>query len=148
MNWNNLLLAGLMVSGIIVGATVYAAERDPLAPRVPADQIEAAKAWKNRYEATPQNIAKGKELYQGKGMCAACHGNDGRGSGPAGHALVPSPRNFHNPQFVQAKTPGELMWVIKNGSPGTGMISYVPVIISEDEAALVILYIRSLGDQP
>jgi len=148
MNWESLLLAGLMVSGITAGATAYAEERDPLAPRVPADQIETAKAWKNPYEATPENVAKGKVLYRVQGNCAVCHGNDGRGNGPAGHALVPLPRNFHNPKFFQVKTPGEIMWVIKHGSPGTGMISYVPVIISEDEAALIILYISSFGDQP
>lgn len=146
--WVKLSLAGLMVSGFVVGITSYAAEKDPLAPRVPADQIAAAKAWKNPNADTPENIAKGKELFTGKATCFTCHGNEGRGDGPAGAALDPSPRNFHNPKFEQAKTPGEMLWVIKNGSPGTGMISYVPVIISEDEAALVILYIRSLGDQP
>jgi len=150
MNRGNLLLAALMMmmSGIAVGATAHAQERDPLVPRVPADQIVAAKAWKNPYEATPQNIAKGKALYEQKGSCAVCHGKEGRGNGPAGHALIPLPRNFHNPQFFQVKTPGEIMWVIKHGSPGTGMISYVPVIISEDEAALIILYISRFGDQP
>lgn len=143
-----LLLAGFMVSGIMVGLTTYAAERDPLAPRVPPDQMAAAKAWKNPYQATPANIAKGKELYQGKGTCFTCHGNEGKGDGPAGAALDPSPRNFHNPKFDQVKTPGEIMWVIKNGIPGTGMIAYAPGSITEDEAALVTLFELSLGKQP
>jgi len=148
MKWDKTLLAGLMVSGIIVGVTTYAAERDPLAPRVPPDQIAAAKAWKDPYEPIPANIAKGKELFQGKATCFTCHGNEGRGDGPAGAALDPSPRNFHNSKFDQVKTPGEMLWVIKNGSAGTGMISYAPSIVTEDEAALIILFERSLGNQP
>jgi mono/diheme cytochrome c family protein len=148
MQSGKLLLAGLVVSGVIIGITSYAAERDPLAPRVPADQMAAAKAWKDPYESTPENIAKGKELFTGKATCFTCHGNEGRGDGPAGAALDPSPRNFHNPKFDQVKSPGEMLWLIKNGSAGTGMISYVPAIITEDEAAQIIVFERSLGNQP
>lgn len=121
------------------------AERDPLAPRVPPDQIAEAKKWKNPMKPTPDNIAKGKEIFTGKGTCFTCHGNEGKGDGPAGAALDPTPRNFQNPAFAKAKTDGEMAWVIKNGSPGTGMVSYVPGIISEEEMALVILFEKSLG---
>ncbi len=38
-----------------------------------------------------------------------------------------------------------MFWVIKNGSPGTGMIAYTPAIITEDEAWLTILFEQSLG---
>ena len=147
MEWGKGVFAITIATGLIIGVT-YAAEKDPLAPRVPPDQIAAAKGWKNSYQPTPENIAKGKELFTGKATCFTCHGNEGRGDGPAGAALDPSPRNFHNPKFDQAKTPGEMMWVIKNGSAGTGMISYAPSIISEDEAALIIVYERSLGSEP
>lgn len=124
------------------------AEKDPLAPRVPADQMKAAKAWKNPMPSTPENIAKGKEIFTGKGTCFTCHGNEGRGDGPAGAALDPSPRNFHNAKFPTSKTEGEMNWVIHNGSPGTGMISYAPAIITDEEAALVIVFERSLATQP
>lgn len=135
-------------------ATVFAAnissatERDPLIPRVPPDKIAEAKKWKNPMKPTPDNIAKGKEIFTGKGTCFTCHGNEGRGDGPAGAALDPTPRNFHNPKFPQAKTEGEMRWVIMNGSPGTGMISYSPSVISEEELELVILFERSLATQP
>lgn len=146
----NLVRLGLVV-GFATALTVsisLSAEKDPLAPRVPADQIAAAKAWKNPVKATPDNIAKGKELFTGKATCFTCHGNDGRGDGPAGAALDPTPRNFHNPKFASAKTEGEMRWVIMNGSPGTGMISYVPGIISEEEMNLIIVYERSLANVP
>ena len=96
----------------------------------------------------PGLIAKGKELFTGKATCFTCHGNEGRGDGPAGAALDPTPRNFHNPKFPTVKTEGEMRWVIMNGSPGTGMISYVPGIISEEEMQLIITWERSLANVP
>jgi len=36
-----------------------------------------------------------------------------------------------------------MMWVIKNGSPGTGMVPLVPATISVEEAWKVIAYERS-----
>lgn len=147
MNFVRLGLAVSLATALTVSISL-SAEKDPLAPRVPADQMAAAKAWKNPVKATPDNIAKGKELFNGKATCFTCHGNEGRGDGPAGAALDPTPRNFHNPAFPKAKTEGEMAWVIKNGSPGTGMVSYVPGIISEEEMALIIVFERSLANQP
>ena len=43
---------------------------------------------------TPEFIAKGKELFVS--TCSSCHGQDGKGNGPAGGALNPKPRNFHS----------------------------------------------------
>lgn len=145
----NLVRLGLVMS-LATALTVsisLSAEKDPTAPRVPADQMAEAKKWKNPMPATPDNIAKGKELFTGKATCFTCHGNEGRGDGPAGAALDPSPRNFHNPK-LKSKTDGEFNWVIHNGSPGTGMISYAPGIVSDEETALIILFERSLHDKP
>lgn len=122
-------------------------EDDPLRPRVPADEMEDAREWENPFKATPENIAKGKELFTGKATCFTCHGNEGRGDGIAGQALDPGPRNFHNPG-LKKKSDGEFNWVIHNGSEGTGMISYAPGIVTSEEAALIILFERSLHDIP
>ena len=141
-----MLLALMMTFSTALGMGVsFAEESDITASRVPADQLEAAKALKNPFQPTPENIAKGKEIFLGKGTCFTCHGNEGKGDGPAGAALNPSPRDFTNPEFHKIRNEGEMLWVVKNGSPGTGMISYSPAIISEDEAWLAILYERSLG---
>ena len=124
------------------------AEKDIQIPRVPSDQIEEVQALLNPFAPTPENIARGKEIYLGKGTCFTCHGNQGKGDGPAGPALEPAPRNFTNPKFHNIRTEGEMFWVIQNGSPGTGMISYSPAIITEEEAWLTILFERSLSDSP
>ena len=142
---------GLVAALMFVGTTVvFAEELDPLKSRVPSDQMGDAKAMKNPVAATPENIAKGKALFEGKGTCFNCHGKEGKGDGPAGAILNPSPRNFTNCKFHKKRKDGELMWVIKNGSKGpaadpkpTGMVSLVPGTISEEEAWYIINYERS-----
>ena len=86
-----------MLSVTVVGAE----EKDPLKPRVAPDQMADAKAMKNPVASSPESIAKGKALYEGKGTCFNCHGKEGKGDGPAGAILNPSPRNFHQLQIPQ-----------------------------------------------
>lgn len=136
-----LVFVPLMFAPLLVSA----AERDPLRPRVPQDQLEAAKALTNPFPSTPDNIAKGDGLFHGKGTCFVCHGAKGQGDGPASVGFDPSPRNFTNPEFHRARTDGELMWVLKNGSAGTAMVPVVGSVIDEEEGWLILLYERSLG---
>jgi len=135
------VLLAMFISGSYVA---YSAEKDPCAARVPADQLAAAKAEKNPYAGNAAVIAEGKAIFEGKGTCFTCHGMGGKGDGDAGKALDPSPRNFTNPEFHKCKTDGEMLWVIKNGSPGTAMIPAVATgILTEDEAKKVQAYERT-----
>lgn len=135
---------GLLSACMLLAATAaYAEERDPLKPRVPSDQMAEAKAMKNPVANSPENIAKGKALFEGKGTCFNCHGKEGKGNGPAGQILNPSPRDFTNCKFHKKRKDGELFWVIKNGSPGTGMVPLIPAAITEEEAWTIINYERS-----
>lgn len=124
---------------------VWAGERDPLVPRVPPDQRVAARALKNPLPATPVNLAAGKVIFETKGSCVVCHGAKGEGDGLAAVGLDPSPRNFTNAAFHAARSDGELMWVLKNGSAGTAMVPLVGAAITEEEGWLVLLYERSLA---
>ena len=123
----------------------FAAERDPLLPRVPKDLLPKVKEMKSPVLVTPENIAKGKVIFEGKGTCYVCHGKEGKGDGTAASGLEPSPRNFTNAPFHAARTDGELYWVIKNGSPGTAMIPMVGSTIDEEEAWYVLMYERSFN---
>lgn len=138
-----ILFFALILIAFYVVSSYSATEKDPVAPRVPADQMAAAKAMKNPVASNPANIAKGKELFQGKATCFTCHGENGDGNGPAGAALDPLPRNFTNGKFHAAKTDGELFWVIKNGSAGTSMISYAPSVVTDQEAWEIITFVRT-----
>ena len=122
-------------------------ERDPLKPRVPKAERGIAKKMKAPFgkldEASPEIVAEGKKLFEGKGTCVNCHGKEGNGQGPAGKVLNPGPRDFTNCKFHKKRKDGELFWVVKNGSPGTGMVSMIPATISEEEGWKVLAYERS-----
>jgi len=101
---------GLSAALMLVSVTVVGAEeRDPLKSRVPPDQISDAKQMKNPVAATPESIAKGKALFEGKGTCFNCHGKEGKGDGPAGAILNPSPRDFTNCKFHKKRKDGTLL---------------------------------------
>jgi cytochrome c553 len=135
---------GLLTAFMFIAATAAVAEeKDPLKTRVPADELADAKAMKNPIPVNDANLAKGKALFEGKGTCFNCHGKAGDGNGPAGAILNPSPRNFTNCKFHKKRKDGELFWVIKNGSAGTGMVSLVPGTITEEEAWIIINYERT-----
>ena len=50
---------------------------------------------------------------------------------------------LHEPEVPKNRTDGEMFWVIKNGSAGTGMVPLIGTAVTEDEAWLAILYERS-----
>jgi len=134
------------------GLAIAGPEKNPLKPRVPAKERVKAKKNKSPYgkkskKASPEIIAEGKAIFEGKGTCVNCHGKKGDGQGPAGKVLNPGPRDFTNCKFHKKRKEGELMWVIKNGSPGTGMVPLIPATISEEDAWKVIAYERSFCDK-
>ena len=48
----------------------------------------------------------------------------GDGQGPMGAALNPHPRNFTCGETMNDLPDGQLFWIIKKGSPGTGMMAF------------------------
>jgi len=139
----------LKVFAVFLGLTVmagitYGKEHSVQKPRVPADQLDAARAMKNPIPASPANLAKGKEIFEGKGKCFLCHGMNGDGKGPLGTAAEPSPRNFRNGDWQKARTDGELKWVITHGVQGSWMHEKSS-ILTDEEMWQVILHIRSFG---
>lgn len=113
-------------------------------PRVPAYKLAEARALTSPLQTSPEIVEKGKALYNGKGTCFNCHGVDGDGKGPAGAKLNPLPRNFQHHGFWRHRTEGEVFWVIKYGSPGTGMIGFGPVL-SDEEIWSLIQYERTFA---
>jgi mono/diheme cytochrome c family protein len=122
-----------------MSTVAVAAERDPMVPRAPA----SAKADKNPVPSTPDSIALGEELFQEIG-CNGCHGDAGTGDGPASAGLEPSPRNFTNAAWQNARVDGELRYTIFNGSEGTAMIANEAMFDDPNDVWNVINYIRSL----
>lgn len=140
---------GLVVGALIGVATMaWSADSEVLRPRVPSDQIESARAVINPLPATPEVLQKGKALFEGKAFCRACHGSEGKGLGmdlDYSTFKGPLPRNFTDKMWQQARTDGELFWILQNGSPGTDMAPFIPLVLTEEEAWQVLMYVRSFG---
>ena len=142
-------IVSLMVGTILAAeGLTWATDPAVLLPRVPRDQIEAARAVTNPFPASEEMIAKGKALYEGKAFCKTCHGADGKGLGAdiaPGSLKGPLPRNFTDKAWQAARTDGELFWILKNGSKGTAMAPFIPLVLTEEEAWQVLQYVRSFG---
>ncbi len=136
------ILVGLSVQWTVA---VFGADEAVLKPRVPPDQIDEAKTWKNPLPLTEETVEKGKALFHGKAFCVTCHGRDGKGLSDIEGLRGKLPRNFTDKVWQQAHTDGELFWILKNGSPGTDMASFVPLILTEEEAWQVLTYVRSFA---
>ncbi|MDF0650440.1 MAG: c-type cytochrome [Nitrospira sp.] len=91
-------------------------------------------------------IRAGKELFLRTAQpaaCMMCHGEQGDGKGLMGAALVPPPRNFTCGIMMREIPDGQLFWIIKNGSMGTGMMAFSG--LSDDQVWQLIHYVRSLA---
>ena len=133
---------------LFLGGLAWAADSAVLRPRVPKDQIQEARVVTNPFPADEETIAKGKALYEGKAFCKVCHGPDGKGLGAdidPKSLKGPLPRNFTDKKWQAARTDGELFWIMKNGSKGTAMAPFIPLILTEEEAWQVLRYVRSFG---
>ncbi|HEX5315792.1 MAG TPA: hypothetical protein VFX22_03990, partial [Candidatus Kapabacteria bacterium] len=64
-------------------------------------------------DMSPANIAAGHATYHV--TCAPCHGDDGKGDGPAAVALNPKPRDHTNGAYMNKLTNAHIMQVIKGG---------------------------------
>ena len=95
---------------LVTTSLVYAAAGDGLwMTRVP----EKARARQNPFDGNPSAQAAGAKLFAQN--CASCHGDDGTG------------RNQHpslHTERIRSATPGELEWLLTNGSMKNGMPSW------------------------
>ena len=137
-----LLLVGVAFFAISAGA----AERHMMQQLVPADKLAEARVLTSPLPKSPETVAQGKGIYNGKGACFNCHGKDGDGNGPLAAQLSPSPRNFQNHGFWRHRTEGEIFWVIKNGSAGSSMVGFGGQL-TDGEIWALIQYIRNFGGE-
>lgn len=110
-------------------------------PRVPSELLDELQDIDNPYPATPERIEIGRKIFFEKGMCVSCHGENGKGVIRPGH----SPRDFTDPKWQDIRTDGEIMWVLRNGSPGTEMPVRVGNVIDVEEGWSVIHFIRTFS---
>lgn len=93
----------------------------------------------NPYSGNDIASQKGKQLYSK--LCWTCHGNDGKGDGPAASNLNPKPKNF-SAEEVQKQSDGELFWKLSNGK---GMMVPYKHSLNEEKRWQLVNYIRTLS---
>lgn len=89
--------------------------------------------------------AEGKKLYSQ--FCASCHGESGKGDGPASAALNPKPRNHTDKEYMAKLSDEDMMKVIKEGGTSVGKSPIMPpwgAALKDDQVKDVVAYIRTL----
>ena len=128
-----------LIAALLLVSFAEAFHLDLYEPRVPPELLERLQDMDNPYLPTPERIDVGQLIYFGKGQCVTCHNVDGKGMERTGH----EPRDFTDAKWQETRTDGELMWVLRNGSPGTEMPVRVGKVINEEEGWSVIHFIRT-----
>ena len=72
--------------------------------------------------------------------CGSCHGNSGKGDGPAAAALPPPKPADWTSDGIQKQTDGEIFWKISNGRGSMPPWKHLP----EKERWEIVNYIRTL----
>ena len=96
----------------------------------------------NPVVADQRSIAAGKAIY--RGQCVACHGNMGKGNGPAAVALERRPSDLSMP-MMREHSDGALFWKITEGR--RPMPSFEK-LLTDHERWQVVNYIRTFAAPP
>jgi len=104
---------------------------------------------KNPVAATPESIAKGKELYleTTKGNCIFCHGETGAGNEANKAVLRRKPADLTNKERMTSMTDGEIFWKISKGIFGIMPAAERRIPAEEDRWRLV-NYVKTLAKEP
>lgn len=94
----------------------------------------------NPFLATVDSIAQGKELFIVG--CVACHGEQGRGDGPASIFLERSPRDLTDTDAMNAFTDLELFEMIGDGND---IMPAFEDAYTQEEIWHIVHYVRTLS---
>jgi mono/diheme cytochrome c family protein len=127
MRWSLCVLVALALAG---GLFAEAGDGAWLR-KVPAKD----RARNNPFAADPDAPAAGANIFEEH--CAQCHGEEAQGKQDGKHYRP----NLHSDRVKQAK-PGELFWLLTNGSQKNGMPSWSR--LPEAQRWQVITFLKSL----
>jgi mono/diheme cytochrome c family protein len=109
---------------------------------IPAD----ADKTKNPVEATPESIAKGKELYYARaGNCVFCHGETGSGNEENMPRLRRKPADLSAQTRMSKISDGEIFWKMTLGIPG--IMPGREKQLTEEDRWHVVNYVRTLAHE-
>lgn len=103
--------------------------------------------------AEADDLAKGKEVYNGMGACFSCHGATGAGDGAAAAALNPKPASFQAGVFKydtdgdgKTGTETDIFNIVTNGAAkyGGNMMMVARADLPEADRKALAKYVLSL----
>ena len=103
-------------------------------------------------EAMPtgaQNQSEGKKLYVT--YCSSCHGDNGKGDGPAAQSLPVKPANHTDGAVMNQLTDKFLLEIISKGGSAVGKSPMMPAWggqLKENQLRDIVAYVRSLAESP
>lgn len=101
------------------------------------------------------NPERGREIFNGKGVCYYCHGIDGYlGRKPRLEAdtaaliarLNPSPPDLRHPDALHLKTDKQRSRIIREGHTGTGM--FPDATMTDQDLADILMYLALIRKDP
>lgn len=127
---------------------------------IPAIPTSDTQAWAEPTVSQPSgklkgNILRGREIFNGKGVCYYCHGIDGYIDRPPRlvvdtAALIgklnPLPTDLRNPEILRLKTNKERARAIREGHPGTGM--FPDTTMTDQDLTDTLLYLALIRKDP
>jgi cytochrome c553 len=96
-----------------------------------------------------QNQSEGKKLYLT--YCSSCHGDNGKGDGPAAQSLPVKPANHTAGAVMNQLTDKFLMEIISKGGSAVGKSPMMPAWggqFKENQLRDIVAYVRSIADPP
>lgn len=137
--------AAFIVSGAFdVAATVHPSKLEKQLASVALDRSVARRAPKTSNPVAPSPEALRTGLVHYRGMCVTCHGAPGVDPSEIGVGLNPAAPDLTLAK-VQARTDGELFWLVSHGIRMTGMPAFGPTH-DNDEIWKIVAFLRHLPE--
>lgn len=139
--------AGILLGAVLAGATALAQTAQKPAPWIAPQQ---EKDRPNPVPVTEEAFKRGRVLFQRH--CSMCHGEKGRGDGPAArmHAQRAgrAPRDLTSPKVQELMTDGEIFWKLSTGLKEDGRIimpGFGEEITKEEDRWRLVHFVRLFG---
>ncbi len=99
--------------------------------------------------ASAQDKEEGKKLYVT--YCSSCHGDSGKGDGPAAASLPVKPANHTDGNVMNKMSDKTLVDIISKGGQAAGKSAFMPAwgaSLREKQIADIVAYLRSIANPP
>jgi mono/diheme cytochrome c family protein len=99
--------------------------------------------------ALAQDKEEGKKFYVT--YCSGCHGDSGKGDGPAAASLPVKPANHTDGNVMNKMSDKQLFEIISKGGQAAGKSSFMPgwgTTLREKQIQDIIAYLRSIANPP